>query len=121
MIVTSKCNTPFTFSGRGRGISRGGHTPGYVPRGGNHAYNGGAAFNSREFPTSFPPGAARVRPFDPCAFVGDYDFEEANSRFVPLVLMFLCAIDIHCSFVLCRVVSFVFVIPTHSSVPVVKM
>jgi len=69
--------------GRGRGLPRGGS--GYAPRGaapagGSHAYAN--AYNApRPHPASYAPASAPARPFDPCAFVGDYDFEEANSKF----------------------------------------
>jgi len=69
--------------GRGRGLPRGGS--GYAPRGGAHAGGSHAYANAysapRPHPASYAPAPAPTRPFDPCAFVGDYDFEEANSKF----------------------------------------
>ena len=67
------------LSGRGRGLSRG--NQGYIPRGGSHPY-GSASYTAREPLGSYQPSINRGRPFDPCNFVGDYDFEEANSKLV---------------------------------------
>jgi len=69
--------TSYSRRGRGRGISRG---QAYVPRGGSHVYGSGASYNARES-GNYQASAGRGRPFDPCSFVGDYDFEEANSKF----------------------------------------
>jgi len=76
----------FTRRGRGRGMTRGGISRGgatYTPRGGMHAAGSaayGPGFNPRHAP-AYPQAPTQVRSFDPCAFVGDYDFEEANSKF----------------------------------------
>jgi len=67
----------FSRRGRGRGLSRG--NQGYIPRGGTHAF-GSTSYTARE-PMGSYQTSNRGRPFDPCNFVGDYDFEEANSKF----------------------------------------
>lgn len=96
--VSGLFNSPvrggFRGRGRGRGLSRG--APAYTPRGGAAAYTprggahhaGNAAYANNygtgyapRHPGNYPPAPPHVRSFDPCAFVGDYDFEEANSKF----------------------------------------
>jgi len=76
----------FRGRGRGRGLTRGApnYIPNYTPRGGVHngvnsPYNTG--YNPRHSGNYPQPPPPQVRSFDPCAFVGDYDFEEANSKF----------------------------------------